>query len=169
MEERNEYTEVRMQKTGGRSRPQPWPQCFCLRFCILQSAFCLVANAQPFAIEWYTTDGGSGTSTGGVYSVSGTIGQPDESVPSMTGGNFSLTGGFWSLYANLTPGATVLTVVPAGPGQAQLSWTPDTPGFVLQETLSLSPTYWVNSTSGTTNPIVVLATLTSRFYRLQKS
>lgn len=29
------------------------------------------------AINWHTTDGGGGTSNGGVYSVSGTIGQPD--------------------------------------------------------------------------------------------
>jgi hypothetical protein len=37
--------------------------------------FCLVqALAQPFAIDWSTIDGGGGTSTGGVYSVSGTSG-----------------------------------------------------------------------------------------------
>jgi hypothetical protein len=28
-------------------------------------------------LDWFTIDGGGGTSTGGVYAVSGTIGQPD--------------------------------------------------------------------------------------------
>jgi hypothetical protein len=52
------------------------------------------AMAQPFAINWYTIDGGGGTSTGGTFSLSGTIGQADAGGP-MTGGTFSLTGGFW--------------------------------------------------------------------------
>jgi hypothetical protein len=34
------------------------------------------ARAQ-FSIDWFTIDGGGGTSTGGVFSVTGTIGQPD--------------------------------------------------------------------------------------------
>jgi hypothetical protein len=52
------------------------------------------AMAQPFAIDWYTIDGGGGTSAGGAFSLSGTIGQADAGGP-MTGGTFSLTGGFW--------------------------------------------------------------------------
>ena len=39
------------------------------------------ALAQTYSIDWYTIDGGGGTSTGGVYSVSGTIGQPDAGRP----------------------------------------------------------------------------------------
>ena len=61
-----------------------------------------------------------------------------------------------------------LTITPASPGSATISWTPNTPGFVLQDTLSLWPTNWVNSVSGTTNPIVVPATLPTKFYRLFK-
>ena len=53
------------------------------------------AVAQPFAINWYTIDGGGGTSTGGTFTLSGTIGQPDASATPMTGGTFSLSGGFW--------------------------------------------------------------------------
>lgn len=51
------------------------------------------AYAQPFAIDWYTVDGGGGTSTGGSFTLSGTIGQPDAGV--MSGGSFTLSGGFW--------------------------------------------------------------------------
>jgi hypothetical protein len=58
--------------------------------------------------------------------------------------------------------------VAAGPGQAQISWEPDTPGFVLQETLSLTPTNWVDSASGTNNPVIVPAATPTKFYRLNK-
>jgi len=40
-----------------------------------------------------TIDGGGGTSTGGSYELSGTIGQPD--AGQMSGGSYALTGGFW--------------------------------------------------------------------------
>jgi hypothetical protein len=136
--------------------------CGMVASCVLAAG----AAAQSYAITWSTIDGGGGTSTGGVYSVSGTIGQPDAGA-TMTNGQYSVTGGFWALpTAVQTPNAPTLTIVPAGAGQAQISWTPNTPGFVLQETLSLSPTNWVNSLSGTTNPVTVTATGTAKFYRL---
>ena len=125
-------------------------------------------HAQTYSIDWHTIDGGGGTSTGGVYQISGTIGQPDAG-PTMSGGNFSVSGGFWALpTAVQVTGAPTLTIAVASPGQASISWTPNTSGFVLQETLSLSPTNWTNSPSGTTNPIVVPATLPTKFYRLFK-
>ena len=68
-----------------------------------------VARAQTYSIDWYKVSGGGGSSTGGVYSVSGTIGQHDAGGP-MTGGNYCVTGGFWSLYAVQTPGAPFLTI-----------------------------------------------------------
>jgi hypothetical protein len=126
------------------------------------------AMAQSYAINWHTIDGGGGTSTGGVYSVSGTIGQPDAG-PTLTNGQFAVTGGFWALPSAIqTPGAPTLTIAPAGAGQATISWTPNTPGFILQETWVLSPANWTNSPSGSTNPIVVPATLPTKFFRLFK-
>src|SRR5262245_6505901 len=120
---------------------------------ILWLLFPLISLAQTYSIDWFTIDGGGGTSTGSVYTVSGTIGQPDAGGP-MTNGQFSVTGGFWVLPTVIqTPGAPTLTIVPAGPGLATISWTPNTPGFVLQETVPLSPSNWTNSPSGSTNPI----------------
>jgi len=134
---------------------------------ILTSALCFPAPAQ-FSIDWSTIDGGGGTSTGGVYSVSGTIGQPDAGGP-ITNGQYSVTGGFWALPAAIqVTGAPTLAIAPATPGNATISWTPNTPGFVLQETLSLSPTNWVNSPSGPTNPAIVPANIPTKFYRLFK-
>jgi len=53
------------------------------------------AAAQP-EITWQTFDAGGGTSSGGGYVLSGTIGQPDASGP-LTGGALTLAGGFWAL------------------------------------------------------------------------
>ena len=53
--------------------------------------FVLGAQAQiNYSLDWFKVSGGGGTSTRGVYSVSGTIGQPDASG-AVTGGNYSLT------------------------------------------------------------------------------
>ena len=136
-------------------------------FCFLLSTFCFTAHGQ-YSIDWFKIAGGGGTSTGGVYSLSGTIGQPDAGGP-MTNGQYSVTGGFWVLpTAVQMTNAPTLTIVPAGAGQATISWAPATPGFVLQETWSLSPANWTNSISGATNPITVPAALPGKFYRLLK-
>jgi hypothetical protein len=53
-----------------------------------------VKGPPQFDLSWNTIDGGGGTSTGGSFSLSGTIGQPDAGA--MSGGNFTLVGGFWA-------------------------------------------------------------------------
>lgn len=45
-------------------------------------------------VDWWTVDGGGGTASGGIYSVSGTIGQPEAGGIS-SGGPYSISGGFW--------------------------------------------------------------------------
>jgi hypothetical protein len=67
---------------------------------------------------------------------------------------------------SVVPRLPTLTITPTAPGQGTISWTPATPGYVLQEGLSLSPTSWTNSPSGATNPITVSVTLPMKFYRL---
>jgi hypothetical protein len=129
----------------------------------------LALIGQSYSIDWSTIDGGGGTSTGGVYTVSGTIGQPDAGGP-LTNGQYSVTGGFWALpVAVQVTNAPTLKIVPATPGWATVSWVPNTPGFVLQETASLAPTNWVNSASGAANPVVVPAVQPTKFYRLSKT
>ena len=44
-------------------------------------------------LSWWTVDGGGTTSTGANYVLTGTIGQADAGV--VTGGTYSLMGGFW--------------------------------------------------------------------------
>ena len=81
-----------------------------LLFCLLTAVCCLRATAQTYTVDWYKVAGGGGTSTGGTYEVSGTIGQPDASG-AMSGGNYSVTGGYWALINVVqTPGAPTLFI-----------------------------------------------------------
>src|ERR1051326_5211845 len=92
----------------------------------------LRASAQSYSIDWSTIDGGGGTSTGGVYSGSGTVGQPD--AGKMSGGNFSLTGGFWSLLSVVqSPGAPLLAITITTTNTAMVSWLSPFTDFVLQQ------------------------------------
>lgn len=142
-----------------------------LRLTLLAATFVFLSALNlpaQYSIDWFTIDGGGGTSTGGVYTVTGTIGQPDAGGP-MTNGQFTVTGGFWALPTAIqVTGAPTLKIISAGPGQASISWTPNTQGYVLQETWGLSPANWTNSVSGTANPIVVPAVVPTKFYRLFK-
>lgn len=58
--------------------------------------------AEDLGLPWFTIDnGGSMLSTGGNFELSGTIGQGDAGVKSMTGGAFEVVGGFWAIRASL--------------------------------------------------------------------
>jgi len=64
---------------------------------VLLSLLSSVARAQSgggYDLSWSTVDGGGATwSEGGGYSLGGTIGQPDAGV--LSGGGYTLAGGFW--------------------------------------------------------------------------
>lgn len=49
-----------------------------------------------FVISNSTIDNGGGLSTGGGFTLTGTIGQPDANAQLSSGGNFQLAGGFWT-------------------------------------------------------------------------
>lgn len=117
--------------------------------------------AQNVAIDWSTTDGGGGDSTGGAYTIHSTIGQSDAGT--LSGGNYVIEGGFWSGAFSATPPR--LFIVRSGPN-AVISWSPATPGFVLQASDSLAPAHWMEAPSGGTNPITVSAGLGNRYFRL---
>src|SRR5688572_32929568 len=65
----------------------------------LLAASAALAYAQSgggFDLSWSTIDGGGATfSTGGAYSLGGTVGQHDAGT--QTGGVYTLTGGFWGV------------------------------------------------------------------------
>jgi hypothetical protein len=47
-----------------------------------------------YDLTWSTIDGGGGESTGGGFTLTGTIGQPDAGLQ-LSGGGYTLNGGFW--------------------------------------------------------------------------
>jgi hypothetical protein len=127
-------------------------------------------HAQQYSIDWYKIAGGGGTSTGATYQVTGTIGQPDASG-AMTGGNYSLTGGFWSLIAVAqTPGAPTLYIGQTG-STVTVYWQ-NVSGWSLQQNNNLAlPANWSTSanvtTSNGTNYLNVTPPAGNLFFRLQ--
>jgi hypothetical protein len=127
----------------------------------------VLSQAQSYSINWYKVAGGGGTSTDATYQVSGTIGQPDASGV-MTGGSYSLTGGFWSLFAVQTPGAPLLTITYAG-NQAIISWNPSVTGWTLQTNNNLATGTWGNYVGNVVNNSVTNAPPTGNlFFRLKQ-
>ena len=88
-----------------------------MKAIVSSMALLLVASsliAQQYSVDWYKVAAGGGTSTNGQYAVSGTIGQPEASG-ALSGGQYSVTGGFWSLINVVqTPGAPTLYVSHSG-------------------------------------------------------
>jgi hypothetical protein len=147
------------------------PKARCAIATLLLALTALTAHAQSYSIDWYKTSGGGGTSTGGLYSVSGTIGQPDASN-AMTGGNYTVTGGFWSLLAVAqTLGAPLLTITHSG-SSVIISWPVSPSGFTVQQNNNLAnPVGWsayggtVSTNNGVTS-ITVTPPVGNLFFRL---
>ena len=61
---------------------------------LLSFSVVLAQTSNGYDLTWWTVDGGGDTATGGGFTLSGTVGQP-EPGPMLTGGDFKLTSGFW--------------------------------------------------------------------------
>jgi hypothetical protein len=144
-----------------------------LKLILMLGCWCSVASVRgEFSIPWHTIDGGGVTSTGGVYTVSGTIGQPDAGA--MSGGNYTLQGGFWGIIAAVqTPGAPLLSVFRTTTNTVAVFWpSPSTSWTLQQNTNSVSSLNWSNVTSGVqddgTTKTLVSPPTGNRFYRLKQ-
>jgi hypothetical protein len=138
---------------------------------LLFVAFPFVISAQNYSIDWFKIAGGGGTSTGGTYTVSGTIGQHDAGGP-MTGGSYSLTGGFWALISVMqTPGLPNLIITFVGSNSVTVSW-PNTGSYTLQQNSNLAGGSWTTSgytitTSNGTNSVTITPPMGNLFFRLR--
>jgi len=128
--------------------------------------------AQVYSIASHQISGGGGTSTNGVYQVSGTIGQGVAGGP-LTGGNYSLIGGFWGMITTVqTAGLPILSITASG-NAVIVSW-PATVSCSLQQNPDMgnsagwtASSYTVSSVLGT-NSITVTAPAGNLFFRLTK-
>ena len=100
---------------------------------------CSSAFAQ-YSIDWCTFDGGGGSASGGSYSVTGTLGQPDAGA--MLHAPYAVAGGFWGLLGTKpwqriwVEGSDVIVAWPVTAGACQ-----------LQATDSLSGPHWSDVTA----------------------
>ena len=92
----------------------------------------------------------------------------------MTGGNYSLTGGFWSFISVVqTAGMPTLAITHIGQQREYVSW-PDTGSYTLQQNANLALTngwatsgYDITTTNGTSS-ITITAPTGNSFFRLSK-
>ena len=127
-----------------------------------------VAPAQSLGIDWFTIEGGGGSSSGGGFAISGSTGQPD-ATGALTGGNFSLTGGFWSGVE--TAGTPRLTIYLASLNRVVVSWPSPSTGFLLEQTAAPARSSWLTPPEtimddGTNKFIIVHPATGNRFFRL---
>jgi hypothetical protein len=140
--------ECRMQNSRSRAVASGLWRLF---FFILPSAFCLSAWGQSYSIDWYKVAGGGGASTGATYQVTGTIGQPDASG-AMSGEQYSVTGGFWSLIAVVqTAGLPSLCI--AHSGNSVIVWWPNTASCTVQTNNNLAAVSGWNAYGGAVNTL----------------
>ena len=154
------------------NRRQTWRRFLAfplLAFALIIDSQLTIAHAQQYSIDWFKISGGGGTSTNGQYVLSGTIGQHDAGGP-MTGGTYSLTGGFWALLSVVqTPGAPTLYVAHSG-NTVTVYWQ-NISGWNLEQNNNVSvPAGWSTNSSWTTTSGTNYLNLTSPtgnlFFRL---
>jgi len=162
---------IAIQSAGGPAQSKTW-RIFGALLTLL--AITISAQAQQYSINWFKVAGGGGTSTGGVYQVSGTIGQHDAGGP-MSGGNYSLTGGFWSVVTVVqTPGAPRLTITfNSQLPTVTVSWPSSATNYVLQENSDLATANWTSTglpvtTNGATLSVTIGPPAGNLFFRLKQ-
>jgi hypothetical protein len=154
----------------------PWPKSGLPTWCLgvlVVCIFALTSAAQQYATPWFKIAGGGGMqSTGGVYALSGTIGQVDTGRVAATNA-YRIEAGFWAV-AIQQLGYPELSIMQSGTN-AIVSWVTAESGLILQQTLELAiPTAWADSgltvtTNATTNLVTVpLNPAMKTFFRLRR-
>jgi hypothetical protein len=141
-----------------------------LGFSLALCTICPRSWAQ-YSIPWSMIGSGGGTSSGGSYRLSGSLGQLEASGR-MNGGSYSLTGGFWVIDFQQTPGAPTLSLnISQVNNLVSVSWQ-NVSGWSLQQNPDAGTTNWtVNSswtTSNGTNYLNLISPPGKMFYRLMK-
>ena len=117
--------------------------------------------------NWWTVDGGGGTSSAAQFTLNGTIGQANAGV--MSGGGYILRGGFWGIVATLPPRLTITYTA----STVSICWPYPSSGYILQSASLINPTWTPVSTQPTQiDPLTWCVSLPTssnvRFYRLKK-
>ncbi len=135
----------------------------------------LIEARAAYAIKWSRIASGGGICRNGQYVLSGTLGQFEAGGGPMRGGNFAVTGGFWSPAALLKatpqpepPGLEAKAVN----GGLLIRWPITASGYILEQADGLGNGFPWSAAPGTPQisdgkyQVVVLATTPKRFFRL---
>ena len=140
---------------------------------ILSTLITVTAHAQQYAMPWSKiAGGGTMQSTGGVYTLSGTIGQADAGRVAATNA-YRIEGGFWAI-AIQQLGYPALNITRSGTN-ALVTWITAETGFILQTSADMTtPTAWSDtaftpSITGTTNLVTApLDPAQKKYFRLRR-
>jgi hypothetical protein len=128
-------------------------------------------RAQNYSIDWHKIAGGGSSGSGGQYTLSGTIGQHDAGGPA-TNSEFSVSGGFWTIFAVQTAGAPTLGIKVVGGNSVMVYWPSATTGFNLQMNPDLNPVNWTAPSQtinddGTHKYIIIAPPTGNAYFRLK--
>ena len=141
-------------------------QSHTLCYALLLTLAAAGVHAQDYTIDWHTIDGGGGTSRGGSYELSGTIGQPDAAPAPLVGGEYELVGGFWPGWIVSSDNTLPAISIQWTPSGLIISWPPDAAGAQLEESADLTGNSWLPSSVINGSPIVPADRV--MFYRLRR-
>ena len=129
---------------------------------------------QAAEIPWWTFTGGGGIAQHGAVALGGAIGPIAPALSPATGGNYTLTGGFWPAFPGQPKAALpVLKIKSLGDGsKALLSWPVGVNGFILEYTPQLGSGIWIVESAAvvdtaTEHTATVTAADAFRCYRLR--
>ena len=152
----------------------PKPSTARWLFLLALTCAAVPLGAQQYAVPWFKIAGGGAMqSTGGVYALSGTIGQMDAGRVADTNA-YRIEGGFWAI-AIQQLGFPPLNITRADTNYF-VSWITAEPGMILQQATTLgTPTVWSDtselvSTNALTNIVqqAIANGVSNRYYRLRR-
>jgi hypothetical protein len=140
----------------------------------LVASLLIAANVVHAAeIPWGTFTGGGGIAQYGAVALGGAIGPIAPALSPATGGDYTLTGGFWPAFPGQPqPVSPVLKIKSLGGNKALLSWSVGLNGFILEYTPQLGSGIWVTEGQKVTDTasehtVIVPIENTTRCYRLR--
>lgn len=132
---------------------------------------CHAQSGGAWSITSSTLDGGGGRSSGGEWTVTGTIGQFDAAAAPAIGGAHKFTGGFWAQLApGQLPDQPVLTIIRFPSGDASLQWQADATGWQVETSYDLIHWSEIGGSIAGSGVLTLTAnpSITRQFFRLRK-
>lgn len=153
-----------------RNSPSGWNGACLFFLALLGSASSTFA--QTYGIDWFKIGGSSGRSTNSFTVMEGTIG-PVNSAQASTNPNYSVTGGFLSIFLIQTPDAPLLNISHVN-GAIMITWNSTEDAWQLQSTIDLQNPTWAPASesvaqNGAGKTASIVPTGGAKFYRLYRT